>query len=268
MSKERADGNEPVAPDADDDAAPEGAAEVEAEPSPEADPEPDDEIVKFVDAILGVSARAYNYYQIGSTAGRKSGPDPYVFIDPNACLMKVEVRTMPTAAFPGATAAEGLAALYQTRYVDQARSDETWTVTEPPFEIEQHGDPAARMEATRIDDDRTIHYQLTAIRGPARSALVHGQIGDKCAQRPASVESLHEMTDAIALQEPAAVCYVARKPGSEPAAYAVGCDYPVVKITGPEALADQGFTEIELGPATWDDCAAFMREQEQPFWTE
>jgi len=71
-----------------------------------------------------------------------------------------------------------------------------------------------------------------------------------------------------ALQEPAAVCYVARKPGSEPAEYAVGCDYPVVKMTGPEALADQGFTEIELGPATWDDCAAFMREEEQPFWTE
>ena len=277
-ASEAGDGDAPVETDAEGESSPEDATDVETqsepdpepdpEPQPQPDPEPEDEIIEFVDAILGVSAKAYNYYQIGSTAGRKSGPDPYVYIDPNACLMKVEVRTMPTAAFPGETAAEGLETFYQTRYVDQARSDETWTVTQAPFDLDMHGEPAARLEAERVDDDRKLLVQLTAIRGATRSALVHGQIGEKCAQNPASVASLHKTTDAIVIQEPAPVCYVGYKPGSDPAEYAVGCDYEVINVKGPDALADQGFTEIELGPATWDVCAAFMRENDQEFWVE
>jgi hypothetical protein len=56
------------------------------------------------------------------------------------------------------------------------------------------------------------------------------------------------------------------KPGSDPAEYSVSCDYDVTGWKGQSALADRGFTEIELGPVTWDECAAFMRDHDQRYW--
>jgi hypothetical protein len=221
-------------------------------------------IVEITDLILGVSARGYSYYAMGSTAGGVGGSRPYLFIDPNACGMKLEVRTRPTSALPGSTALEALQAIFQEDYVGAEPED--WTITVEPFELELNGESAARLEATHLRGDSISLYQITVIRGQERSAVVQGQIGEGCMERPASVDSLNEMTGSVSLHDPAAVCYVGQKPGADPAEYAVGCDYPTTGVTGQGALADREFSEIVLGPATWDECAEFMREHDQPYW--
>jgi len=70
----------------------------------------------------------------------------------------------------------------------------------------------------------------------------------------------------VTLLDPAPVCYVGLKPGSDPAEYGISCDNETTGWVGQSALADRGFTEIELGPVTWDECAAFMRAHDQQFW--
>jgi len=243
-------------------------------PPPSITPAPDPEgtsdapaIVEITDLILGVSARGYNYYLMGTTAVM-GGPQPYFFIDPNACGMKLEVRTMPTSALPGATALEGLQTVYQQNYIEQSPSSVSWTITQEPFELELNGEPAARLEAERVQNDRMSIYQITVIRGQSRSAIVQGQINERCAENPASMVYLNEMTDSVTVHDPAPVCYVGFKPGSDPAEYGVGCDYEATGWIGQEALADRGFTQIEMGPVTWDECAEFMRAHDQEFWTQ
>ena len=240
-----------------------------AEPENEANDNSDDpEIEAFTDLILGVSAKAYTHYSMGSTAGGLGGSEPYFFVNPGACGMKVEVRTMPTAAVPGATASEGLETIFQTQYVENSMSSVSWQVTEETAVVEMYLEPAARMTAARIRNDEKSYYQLTLIRGETRAALVQGQINETCAARPASRASLDEITNSIELSDPAAVCYVAMRPDSSPAEYNVGCDYERTGVTGLQTLADRGFTESVLGPATWDECAAFMRNKQQPYWDE
>jgi hypothetical protein len=235
-----------------------------SEPSPESTSDAP-AIIEITDFILGVSFRGYNHYAMGSTAVM-GGSEPYAFIDPNACRMKVEVRTMPASALPGATALEGLQAAYQQFYVEQSPSSVSWTVTQEPFELELNGEPAARMEAERVEGDRMSLYQITVIRSETRAAVAHGQIGESCMDNPASMANLYEMTDSVTLLDPSPVCYVGFKPGSDPAEYGVGCDSTITGGTGPGRLADRGFTEIEMGPVTWDECAEFMRAHDQPFW--
>jgi hypothetical protein len=203
---------------------------------------------------------------MGSTAGGVSVSNPYLFIEPTLCDMKLEVRTMPTSALPGATALEALQSIYQQEYVEQSAGNVSWTVTTPPFELELNGVPAARLEAERARNDRVSLYQLTVIRGQAQVAVVQGQIGEACAGNPEWMADLNEMTDSVTLSDPAPVCFVGFMPKSDPAEYAVGCDYEITGVTGPGALADRGFTQIELGPVTWDECAEFMRANDQPSW--
>jgi hypothetical protein len=243
-------------------------------PQPTITPAPDPEgtsnapaIIEITDLILGVSAKGYAHYAMGSTAVM-GGAKPYFFIDPNVCGMKLEVRTMPTAALPGATALEGLQAVYQQNYVEQSPSSVSWTVTQEPLELELNSDPAARLVAERVQNDRMSIYQITVIRNQSRSAIVQGQINESCAENPASMASLNEMTDSVQLHDPAPVCYVGFKPGSDPAEYGVGCDSEATGWVGQDALADRGFTQIEMGPATWDECAEFMRAHDQEFWTQ
>ena len=222
-------------------------------------------IIEITDFILGVSARGYDHYAMGSTAVM-GGSEPYFFIDPNACGMKLEVRTMPVSALPGATALEGLQAVYQRDYVEQSPASVSWTITQEPFELELNGEPAARLEAERVRNDEMSLYQITVARSATRAAIVHGRIGESCVDNPASMAYLYEMTDSVVLHGPAAVCYVGFKPGSDPAEYGVGCDYELTGVTGPGALADRGFTQIEMGPVTWDECAEFMRAHDQEYW--
>lgn len=241
-------------------------------PTPTSTPAPSPEgtsdapaVVAIMDLILGVSARGYDHYAMGSTAVM-GGSEPYFFIDPNACGMKLEVRTMPTSALPGATALEGLQAVYQQNYVEQSPGSVSWTITQEPFELELNGEPAARLEAERVRNDRMSLFQITVIRSQTRSAIVQGQISASCADNPASVAYLNEMTDSVMLHDPAPVCYVGFKPGSDPAEYGVGCDSEATGWTGQGALADGGFTQIEMGPVPWDECAEFMRAHDQEFW--
>lgn len=221
--------------------------------------------VDIVDLILGVSARGYDHYQMGSTAVMGVS-EPELFIDPKACGMKLKVRTMPTSALPGATAMEGLQAVYQQDYVEQSSGSISWTITQQPFELELNGEPAARLEAERVKNDRTALFQITVIRSQARSAIVEGQINEICAENPASMGYLNEMTDSVMIFDPAPVCYIGFKPGSDPAEYGVGCDSEPTGWKGPEMLADRDFTQIEMGPVTWDECAEFMRAHDQAYW--
>ncbi len=222
-------------------------------------------IVEITDVTLGVSAKGFDHYAMGSTAAG-GGSDAYFFINPNACGMKVEVRTMPTAALPGATALEGLQAVYQQNYLDSSPGSVDWTITQEPFELEVDGEPAARLEVERVRNDRMSLYQITIIRGQTRSAIIWGQIGESCAARPASMASFNETIDSVRLHDPAPVCYVGLKPGSDPAEYGVRCDSEVIGQSGQGALADSGFNQIEMGPVIWDECAEFMRAHDQQFW--
>ncbi len=237
-------------------------------PPPEPSPEETSEspaAVEIMDLILGVSAKGYAHYAMGSTAAM-GGSEPYFFINPDACRMKLEVYTLPTAALPGATALEGLQAIYQQNYVEQSSGSVSWTITQEPFELELNGESAARLEAERLRNDQISLYQITVIRSQTRSAIVQGQIGESCAANPASLAYLNEMTDSVMLYDPAPVCYVGFKPGSDPAEYGVSCDSERTGWIGPVALADRDFTQIELGPVTWDECAEFMRAHDQEFW--
>ena len=244
---------------------PKPAAEV---PPPEPSPEETSEspaVVEITDLILGVSAKGYAHYAMGSTAAM-GGSEPYFFINPDACGMKLEVYTLPTAALPGATALAGLQSLYQQNYVEQSSGSVSWTITQEPFELELNGEPAARLEVERLQNDRTALFQITVIRSQARSAIVQGLISASCAANPASLAYLNEMTDSVMLHDPAPLCYVGFKPSSDPAEYGVSCDYERTGWLGQEALADRDFTQIELGPVTWDECAEFMRAHDQTFW--
>jgi hypothetical protein len=235
-----------------------------AAPSPEATSDAP-VVVEITDVTLGVSAKGFDHYAMGSTAAI-GGSDPYFFINPNACGMKIEVRTMPTAALPGATALEGLQVVYQQNYIEQNSSSVVWTLTQEPFELEVDGEPAARLEVERVRNERMSLYQITVVRGQTRSAIIWGQIGESCAARPASLASFYETIDSVRLHDPAPVCYVGFKPGTDPAEYGVRCDSEVTGQRGQGALADSGFTQIEIGPVIWDECAEFMRAHDQEFW--
>ena len=236
--------------------------------SPEPSPEETSEslaVVEITDPILGVSAKGYAHYAMGSTAAM-GGAEPHFFINPNACGMKLEVYTLPTAALPGATALEGLRAVYQQNYVEQSPGSVSWTITQEPFELELNGESAARLEVERVQNDRTSLFQITIIRSQTRSAIVQGRISASCAANPTSLAYLNEMTDSVMLHDPAPLCYVGFKPGSDPAEYGVSCDYELTGWLGQEALVDRDFTQIKLGPVTWDECAEFMRAHDQEFW--
>ena len=61
-----------------------------------------------------------------------------------------------------------------------------------------------------------------------------------------------------------AVCYVGKMIVEGKARQAVAYDAP--EGGGPALLAELGFTEFVLGPASYAECAAAMREQGAPGW--
>lgn len=57
-------------------------------------------------------------------------------------------------------------------------------------------------------------------------------------------------------------CYVGQMPGTN--RMSVACDGG--DGSGPFKLAQAGYTMIVLGPTTWDRCAEYMRQHNQPGW--
>ncbi|TFG72299.1 MAG: hypothetical protein E4H27_02895 [Anaerolineales bacterium] len=236
------------------------------EPEPEPDPEAVDDLFWFEHFAQGVALKAYQYNSVGDTTRGVTNANPYVFVKVSSCGMRVDIRTMPTAAFPGMTAKEALTAIFQTDYVDKAPSDESYEIITEPYDLEINGAPAARLEAWHTTSKYIYLFQLTTIRGETRSGIVKGQMLESCAERPDSVAYLNEMTDSVELFEPHPVCYVGHLPDSDPAKYNVGCDNLEYGFVGIDALADEGFIEIVKGPVIWDECAIFMRENDQENW--
>lgn len=237
-----------------------------SEPEPEPDPEPEDEIDFFEHFTQGIGVLAYKYNSVGDTARGTTKSDPYVFVKVASCGMRVDIRTMPTSAFPGTTTIEGLAHIYQTDYVDKADSNESYEIIQEPFELELNGAPAARMEVWYKTSKATRLIQITVVRGEMRSGKIKGQLLESCAERADSVAYLNEMTDSVEFFEPHPVCYVGHMPDSDPEKYSVGCDDLAFQYVGVDALAEDGFTEVAMGPVTWDECAEFMREHNQDKW--
>ncbi len=62
----------------------------------------------------------------------------------------------------------------------------------------------------------------------------------------------------------ATACYVGRIPRGADTELAVACD--TLEGTGPELLAELGFTEIVMGPDSWQKCAAYMQQLGVPGW--
>lgn len=57
-------------------------------------------------------------------------------------------------------------------------------------------------------------------------------------------------------------CYVGFNSANR--SYSVACDSP--GMSAAVALARAGFPQIVYGPATWDACAAYMRQVGAPGW--
>ncbi|MCJ7549413.1 MAG: hypothetical protein MUQ30_07005 [Anaerolineae bacterium] len=260
------------APDAEDsssdspaDAAADAVAPDEPEPIP--DPEPGDDFVPFEMIVLGLLFKSREYYSTGTVAAGMNESDPYAFAKSSMPSMDIKLRTMPTDQFPGATPAEGLPVLFRERIVDRITDSGEWVVVGDPVDLVVNGLPAARMATEfRRGDDKTSCYHLTAIRGDTRSSFVYGSYGVPCPDAPGRAAEITAIADSVQLSEPGPVCSVGLKPDSDPPGYGVGCDYLPVGWVGVDALRDSDYTDIVLGPVTWDECAAFMREHDQPRW--
>jgi len=237
------------------------------EPEPMPDPEPGEDFVPFEMIVLGLSFKSREYYSTGTVAAGMNDADPYAFAKSSMPSMNIKLRTMPTDQFPGATPAEALPVLFRERLVDKITHTGEWVVVSEPVDLAVNGLPATRMATEfRRNDDKTFCYHLTAIRGDTRSSLVYGSYGGPCADRPHLADEINEIADSVRLSEPGPVCSVGLKPDSDPPEYGVGCDYLPVGWVGVDALTDRGYTDIVLGPVTWDECAAFMRDHNQPRW--
>ena len=252
-------------PDGQSNDSPADAAADEPEPIP--DPEPGEDFIPFEMIVLGLLFKSREYYSTGTVAAGMNDSDPYAFAKSSMPSMDIKLRTMPTDQFPGATPAEALPVLFRERLVDKITGAGEWVVVSDPVDLDVNGLPATRMATEfRRGDDKTFCYHMTAIRGETRSSFVYGSYGVPCDDAPGRSEEIREISDSVQLSEPGPVCSVGLKPDSDPADYGVGCDYLAVGWVGVDALGDSGYTDIVLGPVTWDECAAFMREHEQPHW--
>jgi len=237
------------------------------EPEPIPDPEPGEDFIPFEMIVLGLLFKSREYYSTGTVAAGMNDADPYAFAKSSIPSMNIKLRTMPTDQFPGATPAEALPLLFRERLVDKITGSGEWAVVSEPVDLDVNGLPATRMAAEfRRNDDKTFCYHMTAIRGETRSGFVYGSYGVPCPDAPGRADEISAIADSVQLSEPGPVCSVGLKPDSDPADYGVGCDYLPVGWVGVDALADAGYTDIVLGPVTWDECAAFMREHDQPRW--
>ena len=246
---------------------PDAAQAPASDPEPQPDPEPGEEFVPFEMIVLGLLFKSREYYSTGTVAAGLNDGDPYAFAKSSMPAMDIKLRTMPTERFPGATPAEGLPVLFQERLVDKITGSGEWIVVTDPFDLDVNGLPATRMAAEFArDDDHTFCYHMTAIRGETRSSFVYGSYGVPCADAPGRSDEITEIADSVQLSDPGPVCSVGLKPDSEPPEYGVGCDYLPLGWVGVDALKDADYTDIVLGPVTWDECAAFMREHDQPRW--
>jgi hypothetical protein len=235
------------------------------EPEAQPDPEPSEEFVDFEMVVLGLLFKSREYYSTGTVAAGLNDGDPYAFAKSSMPSMDIKLRTMPTDQFPADTPLQALPVLFQARLVETLPSGE-WDIVTDPFELEVNGLPASRMAAELDRGDRVYCYHVTAIRGEIRSGFVYGSYGVPCADAPGRAEEIAAIADSVQLRDPGPVCSVGLKPGSDPAEYGVGCDYAPLGWVGEDALKDAEYTDIVLGPVIWDECAAFMRDHDQPRW--
>jgi hypothetical protein len=237
----------------------------QTEPEAQPDPEPSEEFVAFEMEVLGLLFKSREYYSTGTVAAGLNDGNPYAFVKSSMPSMDIRLRTMPTEQLPGDTPLQALPVLFQERLVEKLPSGE-WNIVTDPFDLEVNGLPASRMAAELERGERTYCYHATAIRGETRSSFVYGSYGVPCAEAQGRAEEITAIADSVQLRDPGPVCSVGLKPGSDPADYGVGCDYALLGWMGEDALKDAGYTDIVLGPATWDECAVFMREHDQPWW--
>ncbi len=245
------------------------AADVVAvdEPEPIPDPEPSEDFIPFEMIVLGLLFKSREYYSTGTVAAGMNDGNPYAFTKSSMPSMDIKLRTMPTDQFPGATPAEALPMLFRERLVDKITGSGEWVIVSEPVDLDVNGLPSTRMAAEfRRNDDKTFCYHMTAIRGDTRSSFVYGSYGVPCPDAPGRADEITAIADSVQLSEPGPVCSVGLKPDSDPADYGVGCDYLPVGWIGVDALTDADYTDIVLGPVTWDECAAFMRDHDQPRW--
>ena len=237
------------------------------EPEPEPDPEPSYDPVSFRMPVMGLGFEAREYYSTGTVAAGTTNSDPYAFVKSSYPSMNIKLRTMPTDQFPGATPAEGLPVLFQERVAEKVSGSGEWITITEPFDLDVNSLAATRMASEyRRDDEKVFCYHTTAIRGASRSSFVYGSYGAPCLDRPALADEITGIADSVVLSDPGPVCSVGKKPETEPVEYGVGCDYLAVGWVGVDALKDADYTEIVLGPVTFDEAATFMREHDQPRW--
>jgi len=244
----------------------EGDGQVE-QLAPALDPEPEStsavpELIIFEAPALGLAMNVFDFYSFGSMVDK---PNPYSFVKPGACAMRVDVFPMPTAELPGETPLDAVEGAYQAEVASSASSF-TWNPLGPAYELEVNGQPAARMEVERVgSDDKKSFFQITVIRGDAKSAVVIGQIGNKCGSKIGveNLAALSDLTNTVRLSPPLPVCYVGRTIGDEED-YSVACDQ--WGGSGDKILMQGDHSDVVLGPVTWDQCALFMREHNQVGW--
>jgi hypothetical protein len=200
-----------------DGAAPEEAIGEADIPAAAADPQPEStsavpEVIIFEAPALGLAMNVFDFYSCGSMVDK---PNPYSFVKPGACAMRVDVYPMPTAELPGETPLDAVEGAYQAE-VASSSSSFTWNPLGLAYELEVNDQPAARMEVERVgSDNKKSFFQFTVIRWDAKSAEVIGQIGDKCGSKSGveNLAALSDLTNTVRLSPPLPVCYVGRAIG-------------------------------------------------------
>jgi hypothetical protein len=125
----------------------------------------------------------------------------------------------------------------------------TWTPLGEAFELEVNDQPATRLEVrSQEDPDKIAYRQYTVIYGEPNSAVVVGQVGNKCFGTVGfeNLEILSRVSDTVSLTPQLPVCYVGKALQEED--YSVACDQ--WGGTGASILMQGDHSEVVLGPTT------------------
>jgi hypothetical protein len=217
--------------------------------------------VPFLDPILGVAATGQQGDDIGRTSTEVNEPEPHLYFRRQACAAETVVRVVPP---PELAPEDALADLYESDYV-ASDPDLAWELLAALEPLDVDGAPAARLRAQRTDpDDGAFLVQLTLVAGARAAALVESVLEADCADAQEVLADVTATADSVELFAPESICYVGQQPGTNPADFAVACDD--ADSDGPDKLAAEGYDDVVLGPVTWEEGAAFMRENDQAGW--
>ena len=125
----------------------------------------------------------------------------------------------------------------------------TWTPLGEAFELEVNVQPATRLEVrSQEDPDKIAYRQYTVIYSEPNSAVVVGQVGNKCFGTVGfeNLEILSRVSDTVSLTPQLPVCYVGKALQEED--YSVACDQ--WGGTGASILMQGDHSEVVLGPTT------------------